>query len=151
MPDQPLSVLFLCTGNSARSQMAEAILRHLSHDKIDVASAGSAPQADIHPRARQAIERMLGIDMTDHHPKSIQQFLGSHFDYVITVCDRAAEVCPVFPGDPERIHWSFQDPAVVAGTDEERQRAFDTVAQQLIGRIRVWMSLPAIGGRAPVR
>ena len=147
MNDQRLRVLFLCTGNSARSQMAEAILRQLSHGNIEVVSAGSAPERDIHPMARRAIQRLLGQDMANQRPKSFQRFLGEKFDYVITVCDRAAESCPVLPGDPDRIQWSFPDPSAVEGTDVECQHAFDTVAQQLIGRIRVWMSLPAIGGR----
>jgi protein-tyrosine-phosphatase len=85
----------------------------------------------------------------DQRPESVRQFLGQEFDNVITACDRAAESCPTFPGDPDRIHWSFPDPAAVGGTDEEREHAFDNVAQQLIGRIRVWMALPAIGGTRP--
>lgn len=146
MAEKPVSVLFLCTGNAARSQMAEAIVRHLSHGRIQVASAGNAPQHEIHPMARQAIRTMLGTELTNQHPKSMQQFLGSDFDYVITVCDRVAETCPVFPGDPDRMHWSFPDPAEVPGTEEERQRAFDTIATQLITRVRLWMSLPSVGG-----
>jgi len=144
MNDTPVSVLFLCTGNSARSQMAEAILRHLSHGNIAVESAGTVPQPDIHPMARRAVGTLLDLDMAGQHPKSLDRFLPRHFDYVITVCDRAAESCPVFPGDPERIHWSFEDPAAVAGTDEEKQRAFDSTAQQILARIRLWLSLPDI-------
>ena len=106
--------------------MAEAILRQLSHGNIDVVSAGSAPERDIHPMARRAIQRLLGQDMANQRPKSFQQF----------------------PGDPDRIPWSFPDPAAVEGTDDEQQHAFDNIAQQLIGRMRVWMSLPAIGGHA---
>ena len=142
----PLRVLFLCTGNSARSQMAEAILRQMSHGQIDVASAGSAPEAQVHPMALQALAT-LGISMADQYPKSLQQFLGDRFDYVITVCDRSAERCPNLPGDPERIHWSFDDPVAATGTVEERQRAFDNIATQLVNRVRIWMALPGIGGR----
>lgn len=145
MSDRPLRVLFLCTGNSARSQMAEAILRQMSHGQIDVASAGSAPEAEIHPMARQALTT-LGISMADQSPKSWEPFLDQQFDYVITVCDRAAERCPVFPNDPEHIHWSFDDPAAVTGTAEERQRAFKHTATQLVSRLRIWLSLPSIGG-----
>jgi arsenate reductase len=144
---QPLRVLFLCTGNSARSQMAEAILRHVGKGAVDVESAGTLPQPDIHPMARRATKKLLDLDMDGQYPKTLDRFLGQDFDYVITVCDRAAESCPVFPGDPERIHWSFEDPAAVIGTDDEKQRAFDTTATQLLSRIRLWLSLPALRNR----
>lgn len=148
MAGQPrLGVLFLCTGNSARSQMAEAILRHVAKGAIDVESAGLLPQSDIHPLARRAAKSLLDLDMVGQYPKTVDRILGQHFDYVITVCDRAAESCPVFPGDLERIHWSVEDPAAVVGTDEERQRAFDATAKQLLSRIRLWLSLPAIQQR----
>lgn len=146
MAESRLSVLFLCTGNSARSQMAEAILRHLSHDQVDVESAGTAPQPDIHPMARWAVKTLLHLDMAGQYPKTLDRFLYRDFDYVITVCDRAAESCPVFPGDPERIHWSFEDPAAAVGSDDQ-QRAFDSTAKQLISRIRLWLSLPEISKR----
>jgi len=144
MADDRLRVLFICTGNSARSQMAETVLRQLSHGRIDVASAGTTPQPDIHPMARQAIRTLLHMEMSGQRPKPMQQFLGDHFDYIISVCDRAGELCPVFPADPERIRWGFEDPAAVEGSDAEKQRAFDTVARQLVGRIRIWMCLPKI-------
>lgn len=142
MTEARLSVLVLCTGNSARSQMAEAILRHVSRGRIDVESAGTVPQRDIQPMARRAVKTLLDLDMEGQNPKSLDRFLGRDFDYVITVCDRAAETCPVFPGDPGRIHWSFEDPAAARGTDEEKQRAFDTTAKRLLSRIRLWLSLP---------
>lgn len=145
MSDQPLRVLFLCTANSARSQMAEAILRHLSHGQIHVASAGSAPAVEIHPMACLALGK-LGIPLDHQHPKSWDRFMRDEFDFIITVCDRSAEQCPVFPGDPERIHWSCEDPAALDGSAEERQRAFDRTATQLVNRMRIWMSLPSIGG-----
>ena len=143
----PLRVLFLCTGNSARSQMAEAVLRQLSRDRAEVFSAGTEPRSEIHPLAREAVRRVLHVEMREQYPKPLEPFVGSHFDYIITVCDRAAESCPVFPGDPERIHWSFEDPAAVRGTDQEQLRAFETVARQLVGRIRIWMALPSIRKR----
>ncbi len=143
MPERPLSVLFLCTGNSARSQIAEALTRHLSGNQIEAFSAGSAPHAEVHPMARAVLETRFGIDTTDLHPKSMTRFTDQRFDYVITVCDRAAESCPVFPGDPRRIHWSFEDPAAVQGDDEQR-RAFEHVATGLAGRLRIWMSLPDV-------
>jgi protein-tyrosine-phosphatase len=147
MSQPAFDVLILCTGNSARSQMAEAILRHEGKGAIRVESAGTVPQAEIHPLARQAVQRLFQLDMTGQRPKALDLFLGRHFDYVITVCDRAAESCPVFPGDPQRIHWSFEDPAAVAGNEEERQRAFDTTARELSTRIRLWLASPAIGRR----
>jgi protein-tyrosine-phosphatase len=144
---QPLRVLFLCTGNSARSQMAEAILRHAGKGAIEVESAGTRPQPDIHPMARRAAKKLLDLDMDGQYPKTLDCVLERDFDYVITVCDRAAESCPVFPGDPERIHWSLEDPAAVVGADDEKQRAFDATATQLLSRIRLWLSLPALRGR----
>lgn len=124
--------------------MAEAILRHESRGAIDVESAGTAPQPDIHPMARRAVETLLNVDMEGQQPKRLDQFLGRRFDYVITVCDRAAETCPVFPGDPERLHWSYEDPAQAPGDEAARQRAFDQTAKALLNRIRLWICLPAI-------
>jgi protein-tyrosine-phosphatase len=146
MENQPLRVLFLCTGNSARSQMAEALLRHLSRGRIDVFSAGSIPQPGVHPLAIATLKERYGIDPGGLYPKSLDRFLGEHFDYVIIVCDRAAESCPVFPGDPERIHWSFEDPAAVQSKEEQR-RAFEIVANGLSGRFRIWLALPEIRRR----
>jgi ArsR family transcriptional regulator, arsenate/arsenite/antimonite-responsive transcriptional repressor / arsenate reductase (thioredoxin) len=150
MADQSLRVLFLCTGNSARSQMAEALLRHLSKGRVAAFSAGSAPNAEVHPAAKSTLERIFGIDTTLLRPKSMHQFLGERFDYVITVCDRAAEVCPIFPGDPQRIHWSFDDPAAVTDADA-RERAFEHVANGLASRLRTWMSRPDVRGRLIAR
>lgn len=146
MAEPRLKVLFLCTGNSARSQMAEALLRHFSHNRIDAFSAGSAPQSAVHPLAVATLEQKFGIDDAGLHPKSMERFLGERFDFVITVCDRAAESCPLFPGGPERIHWSFEDPAAVTG-DELRQRAFAEVADGLARRIRAWIDSPEVSAR----
>ena len=145
-PLPKVSVLFLCTGNSARSQIAEAILRQLSLNQIEVYSAGSVPQPAVHAMAKAVLESKYGIDTTDLHPKSMDRFLDRRFDYVITVCDRAAETCPVFPGDPQRIHWSFADPAAVRDETEQR-RAFEHVATGLAGRLRLWLSLPEVSRR----
>jgi protein-tyrosine-phosphatase len=139
-----MKVLVLCTGNSARSQMAEAILRYVSKGSIDAHSAGTAPQPEIHPMAREAIRSLFHVEMDGQSAKSVDQFLGQHFDYVITVCDHAADACPVFPGQPKHIHWNFKDPAAVAGTDEERQRVFTTIASELLTRIRLWLALPEV-------
>ena len=96
--------------------------------------------------ARETLESKYGIDTTELEPKSLGRFLGRQFDYVITVCDRAAESCPVFPGDPKRIHWSFEDPAAI---DDElkRRRAFENVATGLAGRLRIWLALPEVSSR----
>ena len=150
MIEPRLRVLILCTGNSARSQMAEALLRHLANGAIEVESAGSTPQSEIHEMARVAVGKLFALDMARQHPKPLANFLGQRFDYVITVCDRAAESCPVFPGGPERIHWSFDDPAAVVGSDTIKQRAFDVVAGELVRRIRLWLSLPAVRRRLNV-
>jgi protein-tyrosine-phosphatase len=127
--------------------MAEALLRHLSKGAVDVESAGSVPQDDIHPMARLAVDKLCHLDMAGQRPKVVDRFAGQRFDYVITVCDRAAETCPVFPDDPARIHWSFEDPAAVTGSEDARQCAFDAVATELVTRIRLWLSLPAVRSR----
>lgn len=134
LPEKKVRVLFLCTHNSARSQMAEGILRHLSEGRIDVRSAGSQP-TELHPLAVQTMKRM-GIDISQQRPKHFDEFRGQSFDYVVTVCDRVRELCPTFPGDPEQVHWSFIDPVAVEGSEQERSRIFDQVALQLMNRIR---------------
>jgi ArsR family transcriptional regulator, arsenate/arsenite/antimonite-responsive transcriptional repressor / arsenate reductase (thioredoxin) len=136
----PLRVLFLCTENSARSQMAEALLRHLSHGTVEAFSAGSQPAEELHPLARRCMER-LGIDMSRAVPKHFEVYRGQRFDVIVTVCDRVLETCPTFPGDPERIHWSFLDPAMVQGSEAERLRAFEQISLQLTTRIRFLLTL----------
>jgi protein-tyrosine-phosphatase len=139
-PAALLRVLFLCTENSARSQMAEALLRHLSHGTIEAFSAGSAPAKQIHPLATRVM-KCTGIEMGQAHPKHVDEFQGQHFDAIVTVCDRVREVCPVFPDDPERIHWSFPDPALVVGSEEEQYHAFEHISLQLATRLRVLIIL----------
>jgi arsenate reductase (thioredoxin) len=112
-------VLFLCTHNSARSQLAEGLLRKWAGDQFEVFSAGTEATR-VHPLAIQAM-RELGIDISEQRSKTLDEYVGQDFDYVITVCDKANEMCPIFPSDPERIHWSFEDPSQAKGT-EERQR-----------------------------
>lgn len=117
-----MRVLILCTGNSARSQMAEGLLRSISRGSIEVQSAGTRP-SQLNPLAVEAM-RELGLDISGQRSKSVEEFKGLNFDVVITVCDNARETCPVFPGAPERIHWSIPDPAVAEGTHEEKLQAF---------------------------
>jgi protein-tyrosine-phosphatase/DNA-binding transcriptional ArsR family regulator len=138
----PLRVLFLCTENSARSQMAEALLRRLSHGSVEVESAGSKPALHIHPLARRTLEER-GIDMSHAFPKHFEMFLSQQFDAIVTVCDRVRESCPTFPGDPERVHWSFPDPAIVQGTEVEQLHAFEQTALQLTTRLRLLLTLLA--------
>lgn len=118
-------VLILCTGNSARSQMAEGILRSIAGGKFVVESAGVAPSR-VRPEAIEAMSD-IGIDISSHRSKSVDEFLDKPFDYVITVCDNAKESCPIFPGNVERIHWSFDDPAAFEGMDEEKLTEFRRV------------------------
>jgi protein-tyrosine-phosphatase len=139
-PDQaPKRVLFLCTENSARSQMAEALLRHLSHGQVEVYSAGSHP-SQVHPLALQVLQER-GISTEGLRSKSLDEFVGQSFDIIVTVCDRVRESCPTFPGDPDRIHWSFADPAAVEGSLEERHRAFEQTSLQLTTRLRYLLIL----------
>ena len=127
-------VLFLCTHNSARSQMAEGILRRLGGDRVEAASAGTEVTR-VHPLAlREMSER--GIDISGQRSKHLNELLGERFDSVVTVCDNANESCPIFPGDPERIHWSIPDPSAVEGDEETRQAAFKRAADELMARIR---------------
>lgn len=132
-------VLILCTGNSARSQMAEGLLRHEAGDRFDVYSAGTEPSI-VRPEAILAM-REVGIDISGHRSKSVNEFLGRQFDYVITVCSKARESCPIFPGAPEQIAWDFDDPAAVEGDDETRMRAFRRVRDELLARFRLFLSV----------
>ncbi len=124
-----MRVLILCTGNSARSQMAEGLLRRLGGNRFEVFSAGTKP-TQVRPEA-MAVMREIGIDLSEHRSKSVDEFAGQEFDYVITVCDKAKEICPIFPARTKRIHWSLEDPAAVEGQDEQRLAAFRRVRDQL--------------------
>lgn len=122
-------VLILCTGNSARSQMAEGLLRHIAGDKFEIASAGTIASF-VRPQAI-AVMAEIGIDIAGHRSKCLDEFLATPFDYVITVCDNANEACPVFPGPAKRFHWSFDDPAEAAGSDEEQLAVFRRVRDEI--------------------
>lgn len=128
MPDKKC-VLILCTGNSARSQMAEGLLRHDAGQRFEVFSAGTKPSS-VRPEA-VAVMRELGIDISRHRSKSVGEFAGQSFDYVLTVCDNARESCPFFPGAAVRIHHSFEDPAALQGSEEERLALFRRVRDQI--------------------
>lgn len=139
-PDQPpLRVLFLCTENSARSQIAEALLRHLGGGRIEAYSAGSQP-TEVHPLTRQVLE-VRGIETNNLRAKSFDEFAGQTFDAIVTVCDRVRESCPTFPGDPECIHWSLADPVKVQGTLADRLQSFEQTALQLTTRLRFLLLL----------
>ena len=127
-------VLFVCTQNSCRSQMAEGLLRHDARDLFEVFSAGTKP-SQVRPEAI-AMMRELGIDISGHRSKSVEEFTGQHFDYVITVCDNAQESCPVFPALTTRIHWSIEDPATVEGSEAQRFEAFRRIRDELRRRVR---------------
>ena len=130
----PIRVLFVCTGNSARSIMAEALLRHHGGDRFEVHSAGTEPRG-VNPLTLRVLEE-AGIAATGARSKSVTEYLGETFDYVVTVCDEARQVCPVFPGVHESLHWGYEDPAEAQGTDEERLAVFRRVFIQIGERVR---------------
>jgi len=127
-------ILFLCTGNSARSQMAEGLLRSFAADRFDVVSAGTSPKG-MHPRTVDVM-REIGIDVTHQTSKDVKQFLDQKFDYVITVCDRAKQQCPIFPG-AEPIHWGFDDPA--EAEDERQLEVFRRIRNEIQQRLRLFV------------
>lgn len=133
MAEKKIRVLILCTGNSARSQMAEGLLRHDGGEGFEVYSAGTIASF-VRPQAIAAMEE-IGIDISGHRSKSVDEFTGQEFDYVITVCDNAKESCPVFPGKTKRIHWSFYDPAEADGSDEEKLSVFRQVRDEIQDRL----------------
>ena len=130
---KPARVLFLCTGNSTRSQIAEALAEQLSGGAVSAASAGSDPRP-LHPNAVRVM-RERGIDLAGRRSTHLSEFAAQRFDYVISLCDRVREVCPEFPGEPELIHWSIPDPAREAGSDEETLPAFERTATELCTRV----------------
>ena len=123
------TVLFLCTHNSCRSQIAEGLLRDRAGDKFAVYSAGVEPTL-VHPLAKEVMKE-IGIDISGQQSKSVDKFLDKEFDYVITVCDNVRQTCPFFPGNVERLHWNLEDPAEVTGTEEKRLKEFRKIRDQL--------------------
>ena len=133
---QPL-ILILCTGNSCRSHMAEGILRAAVGDKLRVASAGSKPAGYVHPLAIRALAE-IGIDISSHHSKHLNEFLAQDVETVITVCGNADQVCPMFPGQMNRHHWGFDDPAHATGSEEEQLAIFRRVRDEIARVFRAY-------------
>ena len=144
-----IRVLFVCTGNSARSLMAEALLRRHGGDRFEVHSAGTDPRG-VNPLTLRVLAD-AGIDASWARSKSVNEFLGQQFDFVITVCDQARQACPVFPGVHESLHWGYEDPAEATGTDEERLRVFRRVFIALGERVQQFVVLATKVSDAPSR
>lgn len=140
--DRPLRVLILCTANSARSQMAEGLLRSLAGPRLYIRSAGARPNTTfprgIHPLAVKAMSAR-GIDIREQRSQSLEGFLDEPWDHVLTVCDTAAESCPAFPGPARRSHWSIPDPAAASGSEAERLAAFGAARDELERVLREWL------------
>ncbi|MPZ49747.1 MAG: arsenate reductase ArsC [Dehalococcoidia bacterium] len=134
-----IRVLFLCTGNSARSIIGAALLSHMAGDAFEVHSAGVEPRG-INPLTVRVLAS-AGVDISGERSKHVSEYEGQRFDYVITVCDAAAERCPTFPGQPERIHWGFPDPAAVEGSDEEKLSAFQETVQGMRQRLLAFITV----------
>lgn len=137
--DDPIRVLVVCTGNSARSIMAEALIRSKGGDAFEPFSAGTEPR-EVNPLTVRVLEE-AGLDVSWARSKSVEEFIGQTFDYVITVCDEARQECPVFPGVRESLHWGYEDPAEAEGTEEERLAVFRRVFIQLSERIGAFIPL----------
>src|SRR5713226_279214 len=131
-------VLFLCTGNSCRSQMAEGLLRELAGNQFEAESAGTNPTR-VNPLATRVMAE-VGIDITEQRSKSVDEMTGERFDFVITVCDRAREACPVFPGRANRLHWSFDDPAEAEGSEQERLAVFRRTRDEIAASVNHFAS-----------
>ncbi|GAB1575734.1 arsenate reductase ArsC [Bordetella petrii] len=145
MPDKIYHALFICTGNSARSILAEGLLNGLGQGRFRAWSAGSQPKGEVHPLALATLQR-LGLPADGYRSKSWDEFAtpdGPQFDFIFTVCDNAAgEACPIWPGKPMTAHWGVPDPAAAAGTQEERLKAFQDAALALKRRIELFLALP---------
>lgn len=145
MSNKQFNILFLCTGNSARSIMAEALVTTMGHGMFKGYSAGSNPNGVVNPFAIEQVKK-TGYPTDNLRSKSWDEFAGPdvpHMDFIITVCDNAAgEVCPIWPGHPSSAHWGFQDPAAVEGTDEEKRAAFERIFKQILARMNAFVSLP---------
>ena len=149
-PSRRVAVLFVCTGNSARSPIAEALLRHHTADQVAVTSAGSRPRQSLHPDAIRVLRETFGIDISGRRPQHLDTLAGHTFDHVITLCDRAREACPEFPRHPRRIHWSVPDPAKADG-DHPDYSAFQRVASDIDTRVRHLLPVLAATDRSEVQ
>ncbi len=139
--DRPLRLLFVCTGNSARSQIAQAVLNRKARGRFVAESAGSHPAAEVHPLAIATLEAHM-MPFTGHPPQGIDAVIGQPWDFIITVCDRAKESCPVFPGQPVLAHWGIPDPAEAFGSEAERRKVFDDTLLLISRRIDLLLALP---------
>ena len=139
--DRPLRVLFVCTGNSARSQIAQTVLNRKARGRFIAESAGAQPAQRVHPMAIGALERH-GFFWNGHPPQGLDAVMGQPWDFVITVCDRAKETCPIFPGQPVIAHWGMPDPVEASGTEEQRQRVFDDTLLLISRRLDLLLALP---------
>jgi arsenate reductase len=135
-----IKVLFLCVGNSVRSQMAEAFLRKYDGDRFDAYSAGTDPK-NIHPYAKRVMEE-VGIGLGNQHSKHVKEYMGKvHFGYLITMCEEAEKSCPTaFPGIGQRLHWSFEDPSAFVGSEDERLAKFRNLRDQIEQRVKLWLA-----------
>jgi len=140
--DRTFKVLFICTGNSARSILAEHLLRHLAPHRFAAFSAGSDPRGEVHPLALQVLREVYRIDPAEARSKPLTTYQEASFDFVITVCDRARESCPIWPGQPIVAHWGMEDPAAFEGTPEEKLRAFRLAALEIHRRLELFINLP---------
>ena len=143
----PIRVLFVCTGNSARSQIAEALLRDFGGSDFEVNSAGTEPHG-VNPYTVRVLDE-IGIDWSGARSKSVTEFIGQPFDYVITVCDRARQTCPVFPGNHNTLHWGLDDPAEVEGTEEQKLEAFRRTRTEVATRLRPFVELARRARQTP--
>lgn len=135
-PSPPAAVLFVCTGNSARSPIAEALLRHHTAGRVTVASAGTRPRPHLHPGAVRVLQDELGIDVSERRPQHLDALAGRTFDHVITLCDKAREACPELPHHPRRAHWSIPDPATADDADAPGDPAFRRTLTEIDTRVR---------------
>jgi arsenate reductase (thioredoxin) len=146
-PTDPIRVLFVCTHNSARSIMAEVLLRHHGGAGFEARSAGTEP-AEVRPLTLRALAD-AGLPIDGLRSKSVEEFAGQSFDYVITVCDSARQACPTFPGEGERLHWGYEDPSAATGTDEERLAVFRRVLAAISERVRRFVPIARRAGERP--
>jgi arsenate reductase len=139
---RPFKILFLCTGNSARSILAEYLIRRIGQGRFESFSAGTDPTGRVNPYATRVLHDLYRVDASEARSKSTQEYQETNFDFVVTVCDNARETCPIWPGQPIVAHWGVPDPALATGTDEQIFREFKQAALHLQRRIELFCSLP---------